>query len=196
MDRRRVIAFTLALIASIAVPLCASPGWARGLGVLGVCGGGGGEVCSTSNDSLIVPSENTPTSAYGHSMWVARRVVLGSDIVATGLMWSVYRNAAVATSVKGEIWTDNGGLPGAVVSGASSEDTSLVNDTIEDIEMQFSSAVTISSGTYWIVMQPSVAVKWGYRTEGGVGTYKYTTNGGSSWNNLSEKLSLGVYGCD
>ena len=39
MDRRRVIALTLALIAAIAVPLCASSGWAGGLGVLGLGGG-------------------------------------------------------------------------------------------------------------------------------------------------------------
>ena len=41
MDRTRVIALTLALIAAIAVPLCASAGWARGLGVLGLVGGAG-----------------------------------------------------------------------------------------------------------------------------------------------------------
>lgn len=38
MDRR-AIALTLALIAAIAVPLCVSSGWARGLGVLGLGGG-------------------------------------------------------------------------------------------------------------------------------------------------------------
>lgn len=38
MDRRRVIALTIALIAAIAVPLCASSGWARGLGVLALGG--------------------------------------------------------------------------------------------------------------------------------------------------------------
>lgn len=37
---KRSIIITLSLIASIAVQLCASSGWARGLGVLGMMGGG------------------------------------------------------------------------------------------------------------------------------------------------------------
>lgn len=46
---KRSIIITLALIAAIAAPLCASSGWARGLGVLGL-GLGGGEVdyCASS----------------------------------------------------------------------------------------------------------------------------------------------------
>lgn len=36
---KRSLIITLALIAAIAVPLCASSGWARGLGVLGLGGG-------------------------------------------------------------------------------------------------------------------------------------------------------------
>lgn len=38
---KRSFIITLALIAAIAVQLCASSGWARGLGVLGLTGGGG-----------------------------------------------------------------------------------------------------------------------------------------------------------
>ena len=66
MDRR-VIAFTLALIAAIAAPLCASLGWARGLGVLGMAGGAAPS-CSTPttgtvfNEGFIGPgAENSYT---------------------------------------------------------------------------------------------------------------------------------------
>lgn len=38
---KRSVIITLALIATVAAPLCASSGWARGLGVLGLGGGGG-----------------------------------------------------------------------------------------------------------------------------------------------------------
>ena len=54
MDRR-VITFAIALIAAIAAPLCASSGWARGLGVLGLGGGPAGGATGTdwtANSSL------------------------------------------------------------------------------------------------------------------------------------------------
>ena len=90
---KRSFIITLTLIAAIAVPLCASSGWARGLGVLGLCGASGSTPSWTIEDDFETNTASNYTAGDGY--------ITVSSGKAHGQEWSnsrVYHNTDLSTS--------------------------------------------------------------------------------------------------
>ena len=111
MDRR-VITFALALL------LCASSGWARGLGVLGLCGGAGQADCSGNFGNTTLPG----TSFYLNGAAPYEIAVQRMPACAGGTTSSIsfYVGSANVNSreIINVIYADDNGEPGELLWAA------------------------------------------------------------------------------
>ena len=162
---KRSFIITLALIAAIAIPLCASSGWARGLGVLGMCGGAGGGACTGSYG-------NVSTADAGFTGTSLNRIYLTKitiDCAGNPTISARLRHFTTdTTEAVFVVYADASGSPGARVWYSepiyNAAWTAVTTVTTANIG-------SLAAGTYWV----------GVFVEGASRIYYSAATGGESW---------------
>lgn len=198
---KRSFIITLALIAAIAVPLCASSGWARGLGVLGLCGGAGAPACSGNYGNTTLPG----TSWYLNGAAPYEMAVQRMPACAGGTTSSISFYFDSATSdgkeIVAVIYADDNGEPGdllwAATQGAGSTwDWAWSAEAYRTI----SAAASTATGYVWLgfLFEGATTPSTQKATTGG--TTRFFTNDSitppSTWPTATDQdktWSLGVY---
>jgi hypothetical protein len=172
--------------------------WSTGVmafapGFLQVAGGGVASSCSSANDTVIDPSQETMTGGVNSANWQSRSFTLATTKTVTGVRWycGSYSSSDI---IYGEIWTDVSGSPGALVTNAAGSITN-VSTTEAYNEIVFPATVSLSAGTYWIVFRGSTSVKFA-KANSGIGTFKYSATSGVSWAGGAYYQDMEVLGCN
>lgn len=151
--------------------------------------------CNSGTDSEIVDDGNTADDYTGATSWRAKTFTTATTICVTGVFADVGDSGA-NLDVTAEIYTDSSGKPGSIVAAGYTGTYENVPNTHVVVEITFSACQTLAAGTYWIVLKPSGTINFGRQTTGGAGTFKYSSDSGSTWTDSSLKLVFGVLGCN
>lgn len=169
---KRSFIITLALIAAIAVPLCASSGWARGLGVLGMMGGGaaaGGYTVSLVANSYAVE----PGSTTGTSIAVPTGTLDGDLIVVTHLndTSSIAQDTPIGwTKALATDNTGDGNFKANTYYKVANGEGGTVNFTSTTASRQLAATTFRKTGGTWNVEANSVAGSTGPLTTPAIST--------------------------
>ena len=159
----------------------------------------GGTACTTSNDSVLEESTTSgATTTIDGDTWVAQEFTNASDFDSTGVeVYIEYLSGTNSTTV--EIYSDSGGEPGSLVSGATNTRTDI-SGTAGWHFFEFASPVSFSASTVYYVIVKSVGFLIASRSSTDVygnGSLWHTTNAGTDWTEYaSYDLMFRIYGCE
>ena len=109
---KRSFIITLAMIAAIAVPLCASSGWARGLGVRGLCGGAGAPACSENYGNTTLPGTNWYLNGAAPYEIAVQRMPACAGGTTSSISFVVESANGYNREIISVIYADDNGEPG------------------------------------------------------------------------------------
>jgi len=192
--RRHILALFLLLLAS--------PSFAGG-GALMMIGGtaaaGGGETCdscSSGTDSLFAYTTTTYSDVVATASWIAFPFTLGGTKCITGSMFNI-NDGNNDRGITCEIYTNNVDKPGSIVDAGYTVTINNIQNDQSNLEILYSSTITLGAGSYWSVCKPvGGVIDWGREAATGNTLLKNSSDSGSTWGLGGSKIIGGIIGCD
>lgn len=159
--------------------------------------------CTTANDSVLVDlctESTTSQDGISDTVWLGQQFILSSDSTVTGFRLYTKRGDISAGNVTLNVYTNNSGAPGSLVSN-----TQVVvgyanfSQTFDYVDFILTTPKALTAGTYLIVVHSDTSTVsdfyWSYATvDSGVGS-AYSSNSGTSYNVYADDYQMEVLGC-
>ena len=161
---------------------------------------GGGDACTGcdyGSDSKIYDNGNTKTNelwtAYMYALFIPSGSI--SNDCVTGAYFYADGAGSSGSTMTCALWSNSSGSPGAIIgAGYTGTSGSLATTGCTEDEAIFATPQEAPTDDAWLVCKASAGGDIG-RDASGTGTYKYSSNDGSSWSEWAYKPVMGVLGC-